>query len=128
MKPLLLRAGLLLALGLPACTKETAPGGVFLRVRNASSSPFTALVVRLPAGTTSYGALGPGQSSEYHPFAQAYRYAAVEATVANEDLRHQPYDYVGEEPLAPGRYTYVLDVEANASGQGRHLSLRLENP
>lgn len=128
MKLPLLRAGLLLALALPACTKETDPGGVFLRVRNTSPVPLTGLVVRLPAGTHRYGALGPGQTSEYNPFAQAYRYATVEATAANEDLRFQPYDYVGEKPLAPGRYTYVLDVEANASGQDRRLSLRLENP
>lgn len=128
MKSLLLYFCLLL--GLSSCKKEAeVPAGVSIRVRNGSASPFTALLVNTSGGENSYGALAPGQESAYYPFARAYRYASMKATVNGAEVWFQPYDYVGEEPLKPGgRYTYVVEVVNDASGTAHYLRIRLETP
>jgi hypothetical protein len=127
MKPFLFYCGLLL--GLAACQKEKAPAtGVSIRVRNDSAYAFTSLAVNTSGGENSYGALGPGQSSDYAPFARAYSYAAVKATLNGAEVSFLPYDYVGETPLQPGRYTYVVDVVNQANGTPHYLLIRLERP
>jgi heat shock protein HslJ len=41
---------------------------------------------------------------------EAYSYAYVKVTAGGDEFVLQPIDYVGESLLAPGEYTYVLDV------------------
>lgn len=127
MRPLLFYSCLLL--GLAACKKETeAPTGVSIRVRNGSAYHFTSLVVNTSGGENSYGALGPGQSSDYAAFTRAYSYAAVKATINGTEVSFQPYDYVGETTLKPGQYTYVVDVVNQANGTPHYLLIGLEWP
>jgi hypothetical protein len=40
----------------------------------------------------------------------AYRSATTQVVLDGDTLRLQVIDYVGEEPLDAGRYTYVLSV------------------
>jgi hypothetical protein len=119
-----------LVLGLSSCKKEQeAPDGVSIRVHNGSTYSFTALIVGTSGGENSYGALGPGQSSEYAPFSRAYSYAHVKATINGAEVEFLPHDYVGAKPLKPGgQYTYVVDVVNQASGTPHYLLVRLETP
>jgi len=63
--------------------------------------------------------------SEYRQVALAYGYAYVSAMVDGEKRVLQPIDYVGEEPLAPGDYTYVLQATPASSGGEGSIDLEL---
>jgi hypothetical protein len=83
-----------------------------IRVRNESGLNFERVRVRFPeTGETDYGAVPNGAVSAYHSTTRAYRYASVLANTGDGELSFQPMDYVGEQELAAGRYTYVLRVD-----------------
>lgn len=86
---------------------------VFLRIGNASSSDFSSVFVRFPGVEASFDAVSSGQVSEYQRVESAYRYGYVEIEVSGQSYHLQPIDYVGEEPLESGRYTYKLGIEGD---------------
>lgn len=86
---------------------------VEIRIKNASDVDFDRVRVIFPArDEVDYGRVAKGALSDFHPARRAYRYAEIHATSGDREFSLQPIDYVGEQPLAPGRYTYVLRVEA----------------
>jgi hypothetical protein len=95
--------------------------GVEIRVRNASTVDFTNVVVGFPDETETYGAIAANASSEYRTVERAYRYAGVQVTLNGASLALIPIDYVGEEELEGGSYTYEVNLTEN---QGS-LTLRL---
>ena len=115
--------GFLVLLGVLACSDSTAPtDGVHVRVANESSFAFDAVDVVFPADSVDYGAVPSHGVSHYEQVSTAYRYAMIIVRVAGEEMRIQPFDYVGETPLRAGRYTYAL----NLSVEGQ-LLLQLRN-
>jgi hypothetical protein len=117
---------LCVCLSLFSCKKEGS-GDIFIRVRNASQYQFDNIVVKAAKGDNSYGNISAGQKSDYKAFEQAYKYAYIELSVQGQKLVLQPTDYVGETPLTPGQYTYVLDV-VNGSQNQKRLTIQLEKP
>ena len=108
----------LLLLGLVAggCTsvQESAASGVEVRVANRSDRDFDQVDVTFASQKVSYGPVAKGAASEYREAQEkAYRYALVVVTAGGETFRFQPIDFVGETPLAPGRYTYALNIDPN---------------
>jgi hypothetical protein len=91
-----------------ACDNVLSPGEVRIRVENASALDFTSTIVGFPQQTEDYGAVGAGQASEYRTIGQAYRYAYFEVAAGGRRYVLQPIDYVGEELLEEGSYTYQL--------------------
>jgi hypothetical protein len=84
-----------------------------IRIRNDSEIDFDSVRVVFPdRDEAHFGPIPKGASSDFKSTTRAYRYA--------EMLRLQPYDYVGERQLSPGRYTYVLGI------QGDRLTVDLE--
>lgn len=81
-----------------------------LRIENASDVDFTSVRVSFPEANANYGAIGAGRRSEYRRVDEVYRYGFIEIEANEETYTIQPIDYVGEEPLEPGRYTYHLDI------------------
>ncbi len=81
-----------------------------IRVYNASNIDFAQVTIRFPDHVETYGPLMQGTHSEYRPTPMAYRYAHIEISAGDANYTLQPIDYVGETPLAPGRYTYRLSV------------------
>lgn len=116
-----------LCLSLFAC-KKNEDEGVYIRIRNISAYPFATTYVNTPGGDNQYGALSPAQNSDYHAFTKAYRYAYLKASVQGQDLVLQPYDYVGEQPLEPGHYTYIVNVETNPTTKVQYLTISLTKP
>ena len=64
----------------------------------------------LPQGTLSFSDLQPGEESSYSQVSKAYHIASAEVVIGPDTARIQVIDYVGEEPLEGGRYTYILRV------------------
>ena len=113
----LVRVGLVVALA--SCDSPFGPtGDVNVRVANNSSFAFSRVEVVFPENEVDYGSVRANGVSEYEPVETAYRYAYIEVEVGGEVLKIQPIDYVGERPLGPGRYTYLLNVTVEG-----HLTL-----
>lgn len=95
-------------------TVEQPTGAVELRVRNASDVDFDNVVVIFPEQhRVDYGRVAKGAGSRYERTRVAYRYAAFRITIQGRVLTLDPVDYVGEQPLEPGRHTYAVGVDGN---------------
>ena len=97
-------------------SQEGASGSpaVEIRVRNESPVDFEHVTVQFPqtGEPVDFGAVRRGGSSGFHNVALAYRYAPVQVKAGERELVFQPIDYVGEQELDAGRYTYVLGVDS----------------
>ncbi|MHB0955377.1 MAG: hypothetical protein ACYC0X_03265 [Pirellulaceae bacterium] len=84
-----------------------------IRIINASGIDFDSVVVVYPdRDEVQYGRIPKGTASDFARTTRAYRYATIRAKAGERDYLLQPIDYVGERQLAPGRYSYVLRVQA----------------
>lgn len=101
----------LLLAGCNAAGSGSQPDDILLRIENVSSSLFSSVLVKFPGAEGSYGSIKPGGFSRYREFEIAYRYGYIEVASGGERYRLQPIDYVGEQPLEQGRYTYRLHIE-----------------
>ena len=92
-----------------------------IRIRNDSEIDFDSVRVVFPdRDEAHFGLIPKGASSDFKSTTRAYRYAEVHVNAGGRELRLQPYDYVGEHQLTPGRYTYVLGI------QNDRLTINLE--
>ena len=83
-----------------------------IRIRNASEIDFDSVRVVFPdRDEAHFGHIAKGESSDFKPTTRAYRYAEIHVNAEGRELRLQPYDYVGERELTPGRYSYVIGVQ-----------------
>jgi hypothetical protein len=119
MKRLLFLIPLLLLL--LSCSKED-PEAVNIRIINNSDYRFEQVYVNTSGGEHTYGNVESQSSSAYHSFTVAYPYAYVRLYIDGEEFVLQPKDYVGEEELPAGNYSYVLEI---ADFNTRRLSLNL---
>jgi len=99
----------------PMNASSTARGRpVEIRIKNASDIDFDRVRVVFPErDEADYGAVAKGRFSAFRDTRHAYRYAQVHVKAGDRDISLEPIDYVGEQELAPGRYTYVLRIEGN---------------
>ncbi|UYZ63364.1 hypothetical protein [Hymenobacter weizhouensis] len=105
-----------------ACKKEGSDE-VRIQVKNASGYRFERVYVDTSGGEKEYGSLAPSQKSDYATYTVAFNYAYIKVVVNGQELTWQPIDYVGETPLKPGKYTYVVGVQDLAA---KRLSLTLD--
>lgn len=121
---------LLLALTAAGCSDPDPAGPVEIRLRNASTVVLQDVVVVFPeaglrtggpvgpgdaeSGDVAYGTVEPGAATPYRTIVRAYGYAAVTATAGGQEVLFVPTDYVGEDFLEPGRYTYELHYEGGS--------------
>ena len=117
--PILLLFVALITGGCGVVNSVESGGAVQLRVTNASETDFESVFVSFPQADAEFGAVAAGEVTAYRELPGAYRYGYVEVVAEGDTLRLVPIDYVGEEPLARGQYTFVLDVE------GQDLDLEL---
>ncbi len=110
-----------------ACEKETlsvGEGDVLIRIENNSSYRFKDIFVRGIIGENNYGNLSAGRTSDYKAFTEIYRYAYIKLSINGREYILQPIDFVGETPLADGKYTYQISVADINSEWGLNLTLR----
>lgn len=80
-----------------------------IRVKNMSTLIFDEVIVR--GEDHVYEALSPDTYSDYQEFETAYTYDYIQITSGEEVFVLQPIDFVGEEVLPIGLYTYELNVD-----------------
>lgn len=119
----LLAVALLVLVG---CDTLGLDGPVEVRIENASAHTFD--VVRYWAGNQnlSYDSVSPGQATPFVEAAEAYGYTTVLVVAGPDTVRLQVIDYVGEEPLTEGRYTYVLTLDGEPGSRSLGQALRTE--
>jgi len=88
-----------------------------VRIRNNTPYPFHQVAVN----GQPYGDIDAGASSAYRTLRVAYRYASVRLVAGTRAMQLVPEDYVGEQPLGQGRFTYVLRM-----GEGSRIEIGLE--
>jgi hypothetical protein len=79
-----------------------------IRVRNASVVTLRNVTI----GAVNYGDLAAGETSDYKMWGPAYRHCKVQLEVDASKLLHPSELHFGERPLGPGKFTFVLEVEA----------------
>ena len=113
--------GLAVLLGTTLACTSPATGRserVEVRIANQSAQDFERVIVTFPSGAVDYGRVQKGAVTDYRPVEQAYRIAQVEVLANGRTLTLQPQDYMGENPLTPGNYTYALWID-EGSGELR---------
>jgi len=83
-----------------------------VRIHNATDHDLQDVVV----GPAHYGSIQRGVSSGYQSWGPAYKYAFVSVLADGKPMLIQPIDYVGETPLGPGRFTYILSLHYGPAG------------
>jgi hypothetical protein len=97
-----------------------------VRFRNATTFTLTDISLAWPGGSIHVDALAPGASSTYESHDGAYSYGLLLVTAGGKVRRLQPIDYVGEQPLGNGKYTYLI-TESTSFADGIDMQLLIDN-
>jgi len=106
-----------------SCTNDDDDSKNLIRIRieNASDYKYENIYIHPSSsfatgqGSKNYGNLNPMNVSEYKHFDFAYPYAAVQITIENKTYTLMPIDFVGEEPLKSGQYTYKITANSSTN-------------
>ena len=109
---------------LSGCDTVGVSGTPEVRVENRSTLVFDEVRYWAANNKLTYTDLGAGSASPYVEASGAYGYTTTMVVVGSDTVRLQVIDYVGETPLADGRYTYVLDVLGEAGSRSLTQELR----
>ncbi|MFC5548004.1 hypothetical protein [Massilia aerilata] len=82
-----------------------------IRVRNQTGMP----IKQVEVNGIDYGDLPVGAVTGYRDMPSAYGYARVQLIMDGKRMRLQPDDYVGEQPLGRGHFTYVIVKQEGAT-------------
>lgn len=95
---------------LAACGVLSPDDTVEVRLENISRTRVDEVMLYLPDTTLTFLDLPPDSPTPYLEVRRAYRMATVQAVLGPDTARLQVIDFVGETPLARGKYSYLLDV------------------
>ena len=109
------------ALQFSACDNEN-DGQIMLRIENQSTYDFESIQVQWESDY-QFAALKAGATSDYQMVENAYRYGYIKVMVGTDEFVLQPIDYIGEQYLDAGNYTYILNIP-NFTSQNLSLEFR----
>lgn len=108
MKNFLLGIAILSAILISCTDRDDEVAVVNLRIKNESTLLFEE--VQVGEALEKHSNVGPDEFSPYFEYETAYTYGYIEIKSGEETYILQPIDFVGENPLPPGFYTYNLDI------------------
>lgn len=97
-----------------------------VRIENASAHTFDVVSYWAGSRKLSYDSVSPGEATPFVEAEVAYGFTTVQVMAGADTLRMQVIDYVGEEPLRGGRYTYVLTLEGEPGSRSLGQTLRTD--
>jgi hypothetical protein len=107
--------------GFPMNPTREKSDRVEIRIKNGSNVDFDRVLVHFPdQREVDYGPVPKGGVTAFQATSRAYRYAGFSVKAGGQELSLQPIDYMGEQELSAGRYTYSLGVDNG------HLTVQLE--
>jgi len=89
---------------------DDSPEPVRLRVQNQSVVTFDAVTLATLDGFKTWYAVEAGETTPYTAVSAAYGIASTDVVIGTDTLRLQVIDYVGEDYLEGGDYTFLLNV------------------
>lgn len=98
-----------------ACSED--PTKTNIRIKNNSEYDFCNVVLDPSSGPVNCGIVKKDKMTCYRSFDEAYNYAYIQFFIGDKEFKVQPIDYVGEQPLGIGNFTYVLDITDYNAGQ-----------
>lgn len=98
-----------------ACSDD--PLKTNIRIRNNSTHNFCNLVLDPSYTKVNCGVVSQGSETCYRSFEKAYNYAYIQFFVGDKEFTFQPIDYVGEQELGVGHFTYVISITDFEKGQ-----------
>ncbi len=85
-------------------------GKTNIRIKNDSKYDFCNVTVDPSGKMTNYGVVKSGETTCYNYFDIAYSYAYVKLDIGDNEFIFQPIDFVGEQQLGLGKFTYSIAV------------------
>ncbi len=98
-----------------ACSEN--PLKTNLRIKNNTKYNFCNVVVNPYSGLVNCGNLKKGKVTSYRAFDIVYNYAFIQFFIGEKEFKVQPYDYIGEQALGTGKFTFILDIINFETGQ-----------
>lgn len=89
---------------------DSADDPSYIRVKNSSVYNYSSVKISFTTAGEHFGDILSGSLSGYKKFPVAYRYGYVQLYIDGHEYVLQPIDYVGEEPLGSGYFTYTVAV------------------
>lgn len=108
-------------IAIAACDNPFTSESTEVRLRNASAFELTAVTFQPGGPKLEFARIAVGETTQYTSVRGAYRYGFLDALVGGERRVIQPTDYVGEEVIDGGRYTYVITADATTRNPGVQL-------
>lgn len=93
---------------------RTPTNAVEVRITNTTNFDFEEVILM----TENVGTVLAGESSSFHVFDTAYEYGYVKAMINGKEYVAQPVDFVGETPLSPGQYSYLVSIFDGTTSPG----------
>lgn len=100
-------------------TVEETVTEVNIRIKNISAFDYSNVIV----SNKTYGDIANDETTDYQLFDIAYQYAYVELQIDGDTFYIQPIDFVGEEPLESGSYTYEIGASEETDQAYGRLSI-----
>ena len=104
-----LAAVLVMALG--ACDNPFGgDGDTLIRLENATQLELTNVTFSSGHDPIDFERIAPGDRTEYVEVERSYSYGYLKVTANGGEYTMQPIDYVGEEEIGPGRFTFRITL------------------
>jgi hypothetical protein len=81
-----------------------------LRIKNNSKYNICNFEIDPQFGKVNCGNIKKDETTCYRSFDTVFNYAYLHFFIGDKEFTVQPFDYVGEEPLGIGNFTYLIDI------------------
>jgi len=107
----------ILLLALAACSNVfSSDGDTLIRLENATGVELTDVTFASDHDPLTFDRIAPGARTPYTEVEHSYSYGFLRVTANGGVYTIQPIDYVGEEEIGPGRFTFRIVLTEGGVG------------